>query len=127
MTLAAILASMALFAAAQWGVAFFQRTHGLSNQAAGLAAGGIGLLATFGAVAGGMLADRMWARNARGVLLLPAVCCAAAFPLSLAAFQVLEAGAGDRAARRRDGARDRARATGRRRHAGARTAAHARA
>ncbi len=88
MTLGAILASMALFAGAQWGVAFFERVHGLSNQAAGLAAGGIGLLATFGAVAGGMLADRMWARNARGVLLLPAVCCAAAFPLSLVAFQV---------------------------------------
>ena len=88
MTLGAILASMALFAGAQWGVAFFQRTHGLSNQAAGVAAGGIGLLATFGAIAGGMLADRMWARNARGVLLLPAVCCAAAFPLALAAFEV---------------------------------------
>jgi len=86
MSLAAILASMALFAGAQWGVAFFQRTHGLSNQAAGAAAGGVGLLATFGAVAGGMLADRMWARNARGVLLLPAACCAAAFPLSLGAF-----------------------------------------
>jgi predicted MFS family arabinose efflux permease len=88
MTLGAILASMALFAAAQWGVAFFQRTHALSNQAAGIAAGVIGLLATLGAVAGGMLADRMWLRNARGVLLLPAVCCAAAFPLSVGAFQV---------------------------------------
>src|SRR5262245_9136931 len=87
MTAGAILASMALFAAAPWGGAFFQRTHGLSNQAAGIAAGAIGLFATFGAVAGGIAADRLWARNARGVLLLPAVCCAVAFPLSLGAFQ----------------------------------------
>jgi predicted MFS family arabinose efflux permease len=86
MALGAILASMALFASAQWGVAFLQRSHGLSNQAAGVAAGIVGLLATLGAVAGGMLADRMWTRNARGVLLLPAVCCAAAFPLSIGAY-----------------------------------------
>ena len=87
MALGAILASMALFAGAQWGVAFLQRSHGLSNQAAGVAAGIVGLLATLGAVAGGILADRMWTRNARGVLLLPAACCAAAFPLSIGAFQ----------------------------------------
>ena len=49
-------------------------------------AGGIAVLATFGAIAGGVLSDRMWARNARGVLLLPAACCAAAFPLSLGAY-----------------------------------------
>lgn len=88
MALGAILVSMGLFATAQWGVAFFQRTHGLSNQAAGVAAGIIGLLATLGAVAGGLLTDRMWTRNARGVLLLPAACCAAAFPLSVGAFRV---------------------------------------
>jgi predicted MFS family arabinose efflux permease len=88
MAIGAILASMALFANAQWGVAFFQRTHGLSNQAAGIAAGVIGLLATLGAIAGGVLSDRMWMRNARGVLLLPAACCAVAFPLSVGAFQV---------------------------------------
>src|SRR5262245_56157642 len=82
MTVGAILASMALFAGAQWGPAFFQRTHGLSLEAAG----GIAVIATFGAIGGGLLADRMWAKNARGVLLLPAACCAAAFPLSLGAF-----------------------------------------
>lgn len=82
----AILASMALFAGAQWGPAFFERVHGFSNMQAALAAGGIGLLATFGAVAGGVLSDRMWARNARGVLLLPAACCAVAFPTSLGAY-----------------------------------------
>ena len=86
MVAGAILASMALFAGAQWGPAFFQRTHALSLQSAGIAAGGIAVLATLGAVAGGMLSDRMWARNARGVLLLPAVCCGAAFPLSLGAY-----------------------------------------
>jgi predicted MFS family arabinose efflux permease len=86
MVAGAILASMALFAGAQWGPAFFQRTHALSLQAAGLATGGIAVLATFGAVAGGVLSDRLWARNARGVLLLPAACCGAAFPLSLAAY-----------------------------------------
>jgi MFS family permease len=86
MVAGAILASMALFAGAQWGPAFFQRTHALSLQAAGLAAGGIAVLATFGAVAGGLLSDRMWAKNARGVLLLPAACCGAAFPLSLGAY-----------------------------------------
>jgi predicted MFS family arabinose efflux permease len=86
MVAGAILASMALFASAQWGPAFLQRTHGLSLQAAGIAAGGIAVLATFGAIAGGVLSDRMWAKNARGVLLLPAACCGAAFPLSLGAY-----------------------------------------
>ena len=86
MVAGAILASMALFASAQWGPAFLQRTHGLSLQSAGLAAGGIAVLATFGAIAGGVLCDRMWAKNARGVLLLPALCCGLAFPLSLGAF-----------------------------------------
>src|SRR5262245_12919025 len=41
MVVGAILASMALFAGAQWGPAFFQRTHSLSLEAAGIAAGGI--------------------------------------------------------------------------------------
>jgi predicted MFS family arabinose efflux permease len=81
MALGAILASMALFASAQWGVAFLQRSHGLSNQSAGVAAGVVGLLATLGAVAGGMFADRMWMRNARGVLLLPAVWPCGRLPL----------------------------------------------
>jgi predicted MFS family arabinose efflux permease len=88
MAFGAILASMALFAGAQWGVAFFQRTHALSTESAGVAAGVIGLLATLGAIAGGVAADRLWVRNARGVLLLPALCCAVAFPLSAGAFQV---------------------------------------
>jgi MFS family permease len=86
MVAGAILASMALFAGAQWGPAFFQRTHALSLQAAGLVTGGIALLLTLGAVAGGLLSDRLWARNARGVLLLPAACCGLAFPLSLGAY-----------------------------------------
>jgi MFS family permease len=60
--------------------------HGLSNMQAALAAGGIGLLATLGAVAGGLLTDRLWARDARGAMLLPAVCCAIACPASLAAY-----------------------------------------
>ena len=92
LTLGAILASMALFAAAQWGVAFFERVHGFTNLQAALTAGPIGLLATSGAVAGGMLADRMWGRDARGVLLLPALCCAIAFPASLAAYLSPRAG-----------------------------------
>jgi predicted MFS family arabinose efflux permease len=86
MAAGAILASMAIFAGAQWGPAFFERVHGLSNMQAALAAGGIGLLATLGAVAGGLLTDRLWARDARGALLLPAVCCAIACPASLAAY-----------------------------------------
>lgn len=93
LTLGAIVASMALFAGAQWGPAFFERVYALTNMQAALAAGGIGLLATTGAVVGGLLADRMWARNARGVLLLPAACCALAFPASLAAFRAPSAGA----------------------------------
>ena len=86
LTAGAILASMALFAGAQWGPAFFERVHGFTNMQAALAAGGIGLLATLGAVAGGVLIDRMWGRDARGALLLPAACCAVAFPASLAAY-----------------------------------------
>jgi predicted MFS family arabinose efflux permease len=93
MAAAAILASMALFAGAQWGPAFFQRVYALSIEQAGLAAGGIGLLATLGAVVGGMLTDRMWARDARGTLLLPAACCALAFPASLLAYLTPNLGA----------------------------------
>ncbi len=86
MVAGAILANTALFSSAQWGPAFFQRVHDLPLQTAGLVTGGIAVLATFGAIAGGMLSDRLWTRNARGVLLLPAVCCGLAFPLSLGAF-----------------------------------------
>jgi predicted MFS family arabinose efflux permease len=86
MAAGAILASMAIFAGAQWGPAFFERVHGLTNMQAGLAAGGIGLIATLGAVAGGLLTDRLWARDARGALLLPAACCALACPATLAAY-----------------------------------------
>jgi predicted MFS family arabinose efflux permease len=82
----AILTNTALFASAQWGPAFFQRIHELSLQTAGLVTGGVAVLATFGAVAGGVLSDRLWTRNARGVLLLPAVACGLAFPLSVGAF-----------------------------------------
>ncbi|MEN8158614.1 MAG: MFS transporter, partial [Myxococcota bacterium] len=82
----AILTNTALFAGAQWGTAFFQRVHALEIEKAAVIIGGIALAAAFGAIAGGMLSDRMWTRNARGVLLLPAVCCGLAFPLSLGAF-----------------------------------------
>lgn len=82
----AILTNTALFAGAQWGTAFFQRIHALEIQQAALIVGAIALAATFGAIAGGMLSDRMWTRNARGVLLLPAVCGGVAFPLSVGAF-----------------------------------------
>jgi predicted MFS family arabinose efflux permease len=92
MAAGAILASMAIFAGAQWGPAFFERVHGLSNMQAALAAGGIGLLATLGAVAGGLLTDRLWARDARGALLLPAGCCAIACPVSLAAYSASSLG-----------------------------------
>jgi MFS family permease len=86
MMAAAILTNTALFASAQWGPAFFQRVHELTLQSAGLVTGGVAIFATVGAVAGGVLSDRMWARNARGVLLLPAAACALAFPLSVGAF-----------------------------------------
>jgi predicted MFS family arabinose efflux permease len=87
----AILASMALFAGAQWGPAFLQRVHGFTIGQAGVAAGAMGLLATVGAVAGGVLTDRLWARDARGALLLPAACCAAAFPIALGAYLLPQA------------------------------------
>ena len=86
MTIATVVTNMALFAGAQWGPAFLQRAHGLTIQRAGLVAGGVALLATLGAVAGGLLVDRMWARDARGALLLPSICCAIAFPSSLLAY-----------------------------------------
>lgn len=81
-----ILTNTALFGSAQWGPAFFQRVHELPLQTAGLVTGGVAVFATVGAVAGGVLSDRLWTRNARGVLLLPAVACALAFPLSVGAF-----------------------------------------
>jgi len=82
----AILTNMSLFAGAQWGTAFFQRVHGLSIEQAGPIVAGVALMATFGAVAGGLLSDRLWTRNLRGVMLAPAACTALAFPTAASAF-----------------------------------------
>jgi predicted MFS family arabinose efflux permease len=81
-----VLGNVALLTAAQWGPAFFVRVHGLGIADAGVAGGAAGLFAVGGGVAGGLIADRAWVRDARNVLRIPAVCFALACPLSVAAF-----------------------------------------
>jgi predicted MFS family arabinose efflux permease len=82
----AVLGNVALLTTAQWGPAFFMRVHQLGIADAGVAGGAAGLFAVAGGVAGGLIADRAWARDARNVLRIPAVCFALACPTSVAAF-----------------------------------------
>lgn len=73
--------SIAVFAAAQWAVVFFERVHGLSTSVASLATAGGAFAGTLGAVAGGVVANRAWTTSPRSVLLIPAVCSGISFPL----------------------------------------------
>jgi predicted MFS family arabinose efflux permease len=82
----AVLANTALLAAAQWGPAFFIRVHQQSIADAGVAGGVAGLFAVGGGVAGGLIADRAWVRDARAVLRIPALAFALATPAGAAAF-----------------------------------------
>lgn len=86
--LGATLNSVALFASAQWVVAFFERAHALSTASASLVLVGAALAGTLGAVIGGVVANRAWTTQPRGVLLFPALCCALAFPVTFAAASV---------------------------------------
>ena len=82
----AVLANVALLGAAQWGPAFFMRVHHLTLADAGVAGGAAGFFAVAGGVAGGVIADRAWQRDARAVLRIPAAGFALAAPLGAAAF-----------------------------------------
>jgi predicted MFS family arabinose efflux permease len=75
-----VLNSLAIFASAQWIVAFFERVHGMSNASASFALVAAALASTLGAIAGGVLANRAWGANPRAVLFVPAVCSALACP-----------------------------------------------
>lgn len=81
-----VLATTGLMAGAQWGPAFLERVHGFGAAQAGAAAGLAALCGSFGAVGGGVLADRLWSRRPAAALWLPALCSAAAFPLAALAF-----------------------------------------
>ena len=81
-----VLASAGLMAGAQWGPAFLERAHGFSSAQAGAASGLAALVGSLGAVAGGVLADRLWSRRPGAALLVPAASSAAAFPLAALAF-----------------------------------------
>jgi predicted MFS family arabinose efflux permease len=82
----AVLGNIALLTTAQWGPAFFMRVHQMGVADAGVAGGAAGIFAVGGGVAGGLIADRAWGRDARNVLRIPAVCFALACPISVAAF-----------------------------------------
>jgi predicted MFS family arabinose efflux permease len=86
LTLGAVFATMTMMASAQWGPAFFERAHGLGTAQAGAAGALAALFATGGAIAGGMLGDRLWARLPSQALWLPALGSALAVPFSLVAF-----------------------------------------
>jgi MFS family permease len=90
--IAVALANTALLAPAQWGPTFFTRVYHLNLSDAGVAGGIAGLFAVGGGVAGGLLADRAWLRNARNVLRLPGICALIASPLCYLAFRAPNAG-----------------------------------
>jgi MFS family permease len=56
-----------------WLTAYFMRSQGIAEDKAGLAVGVIALMAVFGAVIGGVLADKWQKRNPRARMLLLAV------------------------------------------------------
>lgn len=65
-----------------WVAALFQRSHGLTPAQTGLALGiGLGLASVVGTWAGGWLADRYGRKNARYILIGPAIGMAIAAPL----------------------------------------------
>ena len=74
------LTSIAIFASAQWVVSFFERVHGMSNAQASLGLVWAAVASTLGAVAGGVVTNRVWGSNPRAVLLVPAMCCLLACP-----------------------------------------------
>jgi predicted MFS family arabinose efflux permease len=76
----AVVSSIAIFATAQWAIAFFERVHGLRNDQASLAFVGAALAGTVGALVGGGVANRAWLEHKRWVLLGPALCSVLAFP-----------------------------------------------
>ena len=78
--LATLLSSAAIFASAQWIVAFFERAHAMSTARASLVLVWAALASTAGAVAGGVVANRAWTTSPRAVLLVPAVCSLCACP-----------------------------------------------
>lgn len=78
--LGTILTSVAIFASAQWVVAFFERVHGMSNSQASLGLVWAAIVSTIGAVAGGIVTNREWGANPRAVLLTSALCCLLACP-----------------------------------------------
>ena len=84
---AAVLASMAIMATAQWGPAFFDRVHGLPPEEAGVFMGVIALLGTIGPVAGGILTDRLWAKRPGAALRMSGICAALACPAAIVAVQ----------------------------------------
>jgi predicted MFS family arabinose efflux permease len=86
LTVGAVLATMSMMASAQWGPAFFERSHGLDTAQAGAAGGLAALFAAAGAVVGGALGDRLWARLPARALQLCALGSALAFPLAVVGF-----------------------------------------
>jgi predicted MFS family arabinose efflux permease len=84
--LGGVLGAMGIMAGAQWAPAFFQRAHGFSVAQSGMAAGGIAILGTLGAVLGGVVADRSWRRNPQLALRLPALAAIAACPFGIAGY-----------------------------------------
>jgi predicted MFS family arabinose efflux permease len=85
---AAMLGNTALLAPAQWGPVFFQRAHHMTLADAGSAGGVAALFAVVGGVAGGILADRAWLRDARNALRIPGITALLAAPLCFFAFRV---------------------------------------
>jgi predicted MFS family arabinose efflux permease len=87
--LAVIAASIAVYAAIGWLPAFLMRSHGMGTASAGLAlAVLLGVLGAVGTLAGGVLADRLGARDPAWRLGVVAVGFAAAVPLWAAALIV---------------------------------------
>lgn len=84
----AILGNTALLAPAQWGPTFFVRAHHMTLADAGIAGGVAALFAIVGGVAGGIVADRAWLRDARNALRIPGITALLGAPLCFVAFRV---------------------------------------
>jgi MFS family permease len=86
LALAAALISFGGYAFAVWGPTFFIRVHGMSTGQLGTWLGAIlGTGGIIGAIGGGIVADRVGARDMRRQLYVPAAACLIQLPCAIAA------------------------------------------
>ena len=83
---AVTFASMGAMSQAQWTPGFLQRVHDVPLSRAGLVLAGVGVASALGSLLGGVLSDRMAARDLRWYAWVPALASLVAAPLFVVAF-----------------------------------------